>query len=43
MIEKVPPDMSKYLVCPMPGLLVALNVGEGDAVEAGSRSPWSRR
>jgi propionyl-CoA carboxylase alpha chain len=35
MIEKVPPDMSKYLVCPMPGLLVALNVGEGDAVEAG--------
>ncbi|KAJ8138332.1 hypothetical protein OY671_008455, partial [Metschnikowia pulcherrima] len=35
MIEKVPPDMSKYLVCPMPGSLVASNVGEGDAVEAG--------
>ncbi len=35
MIEKVPPDMSKYLICPMPGLLVALNVGEGDKVEAG--------
>ncbi|MEP7350360.1 MAG: acetyl/propionyl/methylcrotonyl-CoA carboxylase subunit alpha [Sphingorhabdus sp.] len=35
MIEKVPPDMSKYLVCPMPGLLVALHVGEGDKVEAG--------
>ncbi len=35
MIAKIPPDMSKYLVCPMPGLLVALHVGEGDAVEAG--------
>ena len=35
MIEKVPPDLSKYLICPMPGLLVALNVGEGDKVEAG--------
>jgi propionyl-CoA carboxylase alpha chain len=35
MIEKVPPDLSKYLICPMPGLLTALHVGEGDAVEAG--------
>jgi propionyl-CoA carboxylase alpha chain len=35
MIEKVPPDLSKYLLCPMPGLLTALNVGEGDSVEAG--------
>jgi len=35
MIEKVPPDLSKYLLCPMPGLLVSLNVGEGDRVEAG--------
>jgi propionyl-CoA carboxylase alpha chain len=35
MIEKVPPDLSKYLICPMPGLLTALNVGEGDKVEAG--------
>ncbi|MFT4027366.1 MAG: acetyl/propionyl/methylcrotonyl-CoA carboxylase subunit alpha [Novosphingobium sp.] len=35
MIEKVPPDLSKYLICPMPGLLVSLNVGEGDKVEAG--------
>ncbi len=35
MIEKVPPDLSKYLICPMPGLLVALHVGEGDTVEAG--------
>ena len=35
MIAKVAPDMSRYLVCPMPGLLVALHVGVGDAVEAG--------
>jgi propionyl-CoA carboxylase alpha chain len=35
MIEKVPPDLSKYLLCPMPGLLTALNVAEGDRVEAG--------
>ena len=32
---KTPPDMSKFLVCPMPGLLVALHVKEGDPVEAG--------
>jgi propionyl-CoA carboxylase alpha chain len=35
MIEKVPPDLSKFLLCPMPGLLVRLDVGEGDAVELG--------
>jgi propionyl-CoA carboxylase alpha chain len=35
MIEKVPPDLSKFLICPMPGLLVALNVKAGDSVEAG--------
>ena len=35
MIEKVPPDLSKFLICPMPGLLTALRVGEGDHVEAG--------
>ena len=35
MIEKVPPDLSKFLICPMPGLLVALHVKEGDKVEAG--------
>lgn len=35
MIEKIPPDLSKYLLCPMPGLLVALHVGEGDAVVEG--------
>ena len=35
MIEKVPPDLSKFLLCPMPGLLMQLHVGEGDTVEAG--------
>ena len=35
MIEKVPPDLSKFLICPMPGLLVTLHVKEGDKVEAG--------
>ncbi|HEY0626480.1 MAG TPA: acetyl/propionyl/methylcrotonyl-CoA carboxylase subunit alpha [Allosphingosinicella sp.] len=35
MIEKTPPDLSRYLLCPMPGLLTALNVSEGDKVETG--------
>ncbi|MCJ2183040.1 acetyl/propionyl/methylcrotonyl-CoA carboxylase subunit alpha [Novosphingobium sp. 1949] len=35
MIEKVPPDLSRFLICPMPGLLVSLDVAEGDAVEVG--------
>jgi propionyl-CoA carboxylase alpha chain len=35
MIEKVAPDMSRYLLCPMPGLLTGLHVGVGDRVEAG--------
>ncbi|HTU12926.1 MAG TPA: acetyl/propionyl/methylcrotonyl-CoA carboxylase subunit alpha [Allosphingosinicella sp.] len=35
MIEKVPPDLSKFLICPMPGLLTRLDAGEGDKVEAG--------
>ena len=35
MLEKVPPDLSKFLICPMPGLLVALHVGEGDQVQPG--------
>ena len=32
---KVPPDMSKYLLSPMPGLLVSLAVNEGDVISAG--------
>ncbi|HET8612862.1 MAG TPA: biotin/lipoyl-containing protein, partial [Sphingomonas sp.] len=35
MIEKPAPDMSRFLVSPMPGLLTRLLVGEGDKVEAG--------
>ncbi|XUU59733.1 biotin carboxylase N-terminal domain-containing protein [Erythrobacter sp. HA6-11] len=35
MIEKEPPDLSKMLICPMPGLLVKLHVGEGDEVQPG--------
>lgn len=32
---KVAPDMSKYLLCPMPGQIVRIDVAEGDVVEAG--------
>ena len=35
MIEKVPPDLSRFLICPMPGLLVKLHVGEGETVQPG--------
>jgi len=35
MIEKVPPDMSRFLLAPMPGLLTRLEVKAGDTVEAG--------
>ncbi|HKX80050.1 MAG TPA: acetyl/propionyl/methylcrotonyl-CoA carboxylase subunit alpha [Novosphingobium sp.] len=35
MLEKIPPDLSRYLICPMPGLLVSLDVAEGDKVEIG--------
>jgi len=35
MIEKVPPDMSRFLLAPMPGLLTRLEVQAGDTVEAG--------
>ncbi len=35
LIEKVPPDLSKFLIAPMPGLLVRLDVAKGDRVEAG--------
>ncbi len=32
---KVMPDMSRFLLCPMPGQVVRLDVGEGDIVEEG--------
>ena len=35
MIEKEPPDLSKFLLSPMPGLLIRLSVEEGDEVKAG--------
>ena len=34
---KAPPDMSRYLLSPMPGLLVSLAVKEGDIFNAGER------
>ncbi len=35
MIEKVPPDLSRMLICPMPGMLMKLHVAAGDAVQPG--------
>jgi propionyl-CoA carboxylase alpha chain len=35
MLEKAPPDTSKYLLCPMPGLVVKITVEEGDEVQEG--------
>jgi len=35
MIEKPAPDMSRFLVSPMPGLLIRVSVEPGDSVKAG--------
>jgi len=35
MLEKVPPDLSRFLLSPMPGLLVKLTVKVGDEIKAG--------
>ena len=35
MPEKVPPDTSKMLLCPMPGLIVSIAVEEGQEVQEG--------
>ncbi len=35
MLEKLPPDTSKYLLCPMPGLVVKIAVEEGQEVQEG--------
>ena len=35
LIDKVPPDLSRFLLAPMPGLLVRLDAAQGDKVEAG--------
>lgn len=35
MPEKIAPDTSKFLLCPMPGLVVKINVAVGDEVQEG--------
>jgi propionyl-CoA carboxylase alpha chain len=35
MPEKAPPDLSRFLLSPMPGLLVSLSCAPGDFVKAG--------
>jgi len=35
MLEKVAPDTSRQLLCPMPGLVVSVHVSEGDEVQEG--------
>ncbi len=35
MPKKAPPDTSKLLLCPMPGLIVSVNVELGQEVKAG--------
>ncbi len=35
MPEKLPPDTSKMLLCPMPGLIVKVDVAEGDEIQEG--------
>jgi len=35
MLEKVPPDLSRFLICPMPGMLVKLHVAAGETVQPG--------
>ena len=35
MLEKVPPDLSRFLLAPMPGLLTKLDIKVGDHVEPG--------
>ena len=35
MIDKLPPDTSRYLLCPMPGLVARIMVAVGDEVQEG--------
>ncbi|MFN4018952.1 MAG: biotin carboxylase N-terminal domain-containing protein [Erythrobacter sp.] len=35
MLEKEPPDLSRLLICPMPGMLVKLHVAQGETVQPG--------
>ena len=35
MIDKIAPDLSRFLLCPMPGLVMSIAVAPGDKVEVG--------
>ena len=35
MLRKIEPDMTKFLVCPMPGMLIKVDVSEGEDVQEG--------
>ena len=35
MLEKLPPDTSRFLLCPMPGLIVSIAVAVGEEVQEG--------
>ncbi|MEK9734437.1 MAG: acetyl/propionyl/methylcrotonyl-CoA carboxylase subunit alpha [Paracoccaceae bacterium] len=35
LIEKLPPDTSRLLLCPMPGMIVKVDVAEGEEVQEG--------
>ena len=35
MLRKIEPDMTKFLVCPMPGMLIKVDVSEGEEVQEG--------
>ncbi len=35
MLERTPPDTSRFLLCPMPGLIVSIAVAAGDEVQEG--------
>jgi propionyl-CoA carboxylase alpha chain len=35
MIERAPPDLSRFLLCPMPGVVTQIHVKQGERVEAG--------
>jgi propionyl-CoA carboxylase alpha chain len=42
--EKAPPDTSKLLLCPMPGLIVRIDVAvRATRSSTARRSAWSRR
>ena len=41
--SKAPPDTSKFVISPMPGLIVSIAVDRGEPVKAGQELPCSRR